>query len=271
MSSSPLQVYILEQPGYGAVGKVYKTPIDDFRSRTETKITKTELSKHIHAIRKQACQDNVSEYYVQDAISLNNVIVVMFQTTTEMVETYDLRSKPSVFVSKEVVNPIGFILASTDENGFFIDVICSIRNTGELLKYFIQYCEDQPITLHALANVLSYYPKYGFEFRQSCKGPVLVRLPESIQKRNPREQPFPKKESNAYNDDDFSNLMIELVENGFAVKEGCTGKLTRESLKSESCGDEGFTMIRCPKVGGTRRQRRRERRRRTRKNLRKDE
>ena len=248
----------MEQPGYGTVGKVYQTPIHDFQSRKETNITKTQLSKYILEVRKQACQDNVSDYYVKDAISLNNVIVVMFQTGKEMFETYDLRSKPSTLVAKDVVIPIGFILASTDENGFYIDVICSIRNTGELLKYFIQYCEHTPITLHALANVLSYYPKFGFEFRTSCNEPVLVKLPESIQTRNPREKPFPKKESDAYNDDDFSNLMLELVEKGLAVKEGCATIMTKNALKKESCGDEGFTMMRCPIVGGTRRQRNRQ-------------
>jgi hypothetical protein len=268
MNASPLQVYILEQPGPGTIGKVYQTPIHDCRTRTETKITKTELSKHIQTIRKQACQDNVSDDYVKDAISYNNVIVVMFQTVTEMVNTYDLRSKPTKRVPKEVVIPIGFLLANPDEHGFFIDVICSLRNTGELLKYFIQYCEDQPISLHALANVLSYYPKFGFEFRKSCDDPVLVRLPESIQTRNIRAKPFPKKESEAYNDDDFGDLMLTLVENGFAVKEGCVGKMTRNVLKEGACGDEGFTMMRCPPtVGGT--TRRRQRRRRTGKTMRK--
>ena len=258
MDTKPLQIYILEQPGYGTVGKVYQTPIHDFQTRKETNITKTQLSKYILEIRKQACQDNVSDDYVKDAISLNNVVLVMFQTGTEMFETYDLRSKPSTLVAKEVVLPIGFMLASQDENGFYIDVLCSIRNTGELLKYFIQYCEHTPITLHALANVLSYYPKFGFEFRRSCNEPVLVKLPESIQTRNPRETPFPKKESDAYNDDDFSNLMLELVEKGLAVKEGCAKIMTKNALKAESCGDEGFTMMRCPTVGGTRRGRNRQ-------------
>jgi len=246
-----LKIYISEQMISGERAAVWETPIDDFRNRTLTNLTKTHLRSHIHKIIRKSCQGNVSEVYAEHAFGDNTLVLLMFQGRTRMTETRSMRSKPSTLVPTEDVIPIGFILARQDDDGsgWYIDVICSMRNTADLLKYFIQYCEGTPVSLSAIPSVLAYYPKYNFKFRTSCDEPELVKLSESLQTRNPRERPFPKRTEDAYNDEEFSDLMIQLVEHGLAVKKdgNCDKKkLTKDELKSGDCGDQGFTMMYCP-------------------------
>lgn len=279
MNAGPLKVYISEQMFSGERAVVWETPIDDFRNRTQTNLTKTILRSYIRKIIRKSCQGNVSEVYAEQAFGDNTIVILMFQGSERMTNTRSMRSKPSTQVPTEDVNPIGFILArqEDDGNGWYIDVICSIRNTAELLKYFIQYCEGEPISLSAIPSVLAYYPKFNFKFRTSCDEPELVKLPESLQKRNPRERPFPKRTEDAYNDDEFSDLMLKLVEHGLAVKKdnNCDkGKLTKDELKSGDCGEQGFTMIRCGEntQGGSKNRQNRQRRqtRKTRQAMRKN-
>jgi hypothetical protein len=209
--------------------------------------------------------------YAEHAVGDNTLVLVMFQGKPTMKNTRSMRSKPSVQVPTEDVTPLGFILARQDEGrGWYIDVICSTRNTADLLKYFVQYCEGMPISLSAIPTVLAYYPKYDFKFRTSCDEPELVKLPESLKKRT---KPFPKRTEDAYNDEDFVNLMLQLVEHGLAVKKDSNcdkRKLTVEELKAGGCGEEGFTMMLCPNnmEGGkarTRQTRKKNQRRRSRK------
>lgn len=265
---SPYYIYISEQPGIGARAKVYKTPIENYQDRTETTLSKGDVGKWIMSIRSKSCQEAVSEVYIQEAITVNTILLLMFQTKIEMVQTRSTRHKQGDFYQTEVILPVGFILAQPDENGYYIDVICSIRNTSSLLHYFIDYCGGKTITLRSLPNVLAYYPKFQFEFRESCDKPIVLDLPDSIKTRNTKVRPFPKTAMNAYDDDEFSEFMLQLIEKGLAVKkDGDCGKpkVSKAELKSSQCGDEGFTMMRCANRVSTKRIRRRSNRSRKRK------
>ena len=251
----PLRIYISEQMLPRERAQVWETPIDNIHDRTLTNLTKTDIRSFVRRIIRQSCQGTVSEVYAEHAVGDNTVVLVMFQGKPRMTNTRSMRSKPSVQVPTEDVIPLGFILARPDYEGegWYIDVICSIRNTAELLKYFVAYCEGEPVSLSAIPTVLAYYPKYNFKFRTSCDGPELVKLPESLQKRT---KPFPKRTDDVYNDEDYVNLMLQLVENGLSVRKdnNCDKrKLTKEELISSDCGDQGFTMMLCPNKmeGGT--------------------
>ena len=243
-----LEVFLLEQPEPGAKGIVYRSPLDDSSNRVPTPLTKGDLRGYIQLVRSAACQDNVSDRYVLESVQRNTIILVMFEARNEVVETRTTRRGPTVEESVEVIVPIGFIIARNDANGVYLDVICAIHNTSKLLNYFIEYCDGKTITLSSLPSVLAYYPKFKFAFRQSCREPPLAELPESIRTRNASKKPFPKHSENAYDDDDFSDFMVDLVEKGLAVKkDGDCGKkkLSKQDLKTGDCGSDGFTMMRC--------------------------
>ena len=249
-----LEVFLLQQPEQGARGIVYRTPIDDSTNRSPTELTKGDLRAYIQSVRREACQDNVSDQYVMEAVNRNTIILVMFETKTEVVESRATRRGPVMEESVESIVPIGFLIANPDKNGLYLDVICAIRNTTSLLNYFIEYCDGKTITLSSLPSVLSYYPKFQFKFRQSCYEPPVAELPESIRTRNASKKPFPKRSENAYDDEDFSDFMVDLVEKGLAVKKdgdcGKKTKVSKQDLKTGDCGSDGFTMMRCAKYLG---------------------
>lgn len=259
----------MEQPTYGSRTDVYETPISDSNERKRTRLTKADMARYIFSILKESCQSNVSEQYVKDSIADNTIIIIMFQTIRERVNVRWVRTTTHATEVIEKVVPLGFILANPDEEGYYIDVICSIRNTKDLLTYFINYCEGSNITLHALPSVLSFYPKFNFKFRESCDKPIVAQLPEKLAKRNTRINPFPKKSVNAYDDEDFSEFMVDLVEKGLAVKkDGDCSKnpITKDEVKRSDCGEDGFIMTRCANnlAGGKRKTRRMKRTRKNR-------
>jgi hypothetical protein len=163
-----------------------------------------------------------------------------------------LRSQSVTIITHQVRVPVGFILARPDDEGIYLDVICAAANGSELLKYFIQYASlmgFSAITLTSLPNVLAFYPKYGFEFRTSCKTPPLLTLPDEIKGRDKKVKPFPKTWEEAVDDEDYANFMVRLQRRGLASNqaEHKETEVNIGDLIDKEIGFQGFKMKLCGK------------------------
>lgn len=258
--------------------KVYTTPINDISNITDNPISKDDVKKLIKSINVGACQDNVSEDYIEKN-AVNNPILMIMHTIT--IETVVFRGRSARTEERRKINPIGFICARPDadkeRSGFYIDVICSKSNGGQLLDYFIQFAKSKGavfVGLSSLPSVLSYYPRVGFEFRTTCDGEPLAKLPKEITDyiklmKNTKGS-LPKTSTNAYAIDPYANFMIELHEKGLSAKKKdvcASATITKDQLISGHCGEDGYSMKRCV-LGGARKrtQRRRKSHRKTRRN-----
>lgn len=245
-------ILISEQGLPGARAQVSQTPIHNPAERTSTTFTKSTLAADINTtLRYTACQEIVSPQFVTQAITNNTIVLVMYATESKEVETLGrLRSQPSTMNIQPTYIPVGFILARPDEEGIYLDVICAVANGTELLKYFIRYArlaQFPAITLTSLPNVLAYYPKFGFEFRSSCKGPPSINLPEEIKTRDKHVKPFPKTWGEAVDDEDYADFMVRLQRRGLASKEADhkeTNVAIGDLLEKE-IGFHGFIMKLC--------------------------
>lgn len=245
-----IRVLRLHQPEPGKQDVVYDTPITNPTIGMATILKKNALETMIYGLRSTACADNVSPKYVTDSISQNTITMVMymlkkkvaFSRPTQRSTRADERLEPT---------PIGFILARPDPEGVYIDIVCATSNGRDLLDYFFNYVKlvgYENITLSSLPNVLSYYPKLGFKFRASCRGPVLAELPDTIKYRDKKVKPFPKDWREAILDRDYSDFMLYLHSKGLSVnKSGECAKtdLPKSEFEEKECGADGFTMKRC--------------------------
>ena len=236
-----LHVFVCVQQTSDRRAAVYTTPITDLKAKVKTEKTKQDLAFMINGMRQTACHGNVSETYVTESISLNTIVMVLYEQKI----TVSGRGSPLI-----VEEPLGFILARPEDEGFYIDIICSKRNGGELLNYFIRFADGfgENVVLSSLPSVLSYYPKFKFKFRQSCKNPVLNTLPNSIAKRDKLVKPFPTTTEEAYEDKDYSDFMIRLHQRGLsqATEPPCNKKIiSKGQMIAGDCGGDGYRMIRC--------------------------
>jgi hypothetical protein len=264
---SEIRMWVYTQPGAGRTGKSYTTPIADIASEIKESSTKADLQRMILQINDKACQGNVSEEYIKNYAVKNTILMVMYAEKEVEEATRASRSAASATVKRKSKEPLGFISAKVDDDGprqgLYIDVICAVSNGTNLLHYFIAYAKAQGkafVGLSSLPSVLSYYPKYGFEFRKTCTGGPLARLPDTIPallaelKRSGR--PFPKTSINTYAHDPYTDFMIELHDKDLSVKKSgkcAKAKITKDELKEDDCGEDGFSMKRCALGGGGRR------------------
>ena len=250
-------ICFMKQPALGRQAKVYQTSMEDPSLVEVMPLNKTHLNDHINTIRVTACFGRLSPKYISDSIGRNTITIVQYLKVNKEVNVRGSRHAPASKRIEPTLEPHGFVLArpdNTDPSGHtvYLDIICSMGPMAKLLKYFFDWAltNDYPnIRLSSLPNVLSYYPKFGFKFRESCSTPVVKELPESIQHRNPREKPFPQDHFEAADDDDYADFMTDLHALGLSAKKtgvcAATRKLSKAELKSGNCGEDGYTMVRC--------------------------
>jgi len=247
-------ILVSEQIYPGARGYVSETPSNNPSLRTPTNYNKSTLATDIlTTLRYTACGDTVSSQYVSQALTSNTIVMVMYGMESKDVNVLGyLRSTPSTTMTQQVRVPVGFILARPNEDGVYLDVICAAANGSELLKYFIQYSSlmrFSAITLTSLANVLAFYPKYGFEFRTTCHGPPLATLPDEIKYRDKHIKPFPKTWDEAVDDEDYATFMVRLQRRGLASNEADhkDTDVNLGDLIDKEIGYHGFKMKLCGK------------------------
>jgi len=203
-----------------------------------------------------ACQNNLREGYVRDAIKSNTHIFVMYTERTEQVT--GRRTKPTRAVVTP--QPTGFILArkEADEQGpyYYIDVICAHKYGRELLNHFLTFAGNTSVALSSLPSVLSYYPKFDFEFRKSCaKDADVVAFPASLTRLIEGLKTaggLPKTTEEVYHHDEYLDFMVELHNHDLNKRTDGDCRLkaknfTKKKLMESDCGDEGYTMFRCRK------------------------
>jgi len=155
-------------------------------------------------------------------------------------------------------------MARIENKEFYIDVICAgprsdyyNSHNGSMLidmaKKFAEQRKLHQVTLSALPQVLTYYPRFAFAHRTSCSQPPDIELPEKLKKRI-KEGTIPKKLDDAYNDDDMLDYMAELQVRNYSNRNkykcstaGKTKERIKQSIKNARCGDDGFKMRYCLK------------------------
>jgi hypothetical protein len=247
-------ILVSEQVTPGGRGYVSETPISNPSLRTSTPYTKSTLATDItNTLRYTACGATVAPIFVSQALTYNTIVLVMYGMESKDVDVLGkLRSQSVTTITHQVRVPVGFILARPDDEGIYLDVICAAANGSELLKYFIQYASlmgFSAITLTSLPNVLAFYPKYGFEFRTSCKTPPLLTLPDEIKGRDKKVKPFPKTWEEAVDDEDYANFMVRLQRRGLASNqaEHKETEVNIGDLIDKEIGFHGFKMKLCGK------------------------
>lgn len=69
---------------------------------------------------------------------------------------------------------VAFILGMHKKGDVFIDVLCAHQTSGKiLLKEFVDKLDEPSVRVDAVTTVLTYYPKFGFKFRNSCEDPAV--------------------------------------------------------------------------------------------------
>jgi hypothetical protein len=121
------------------------------------------------------------------------------------------------------------------------------------------------VKLSSLANVLTYYPTMGYQFKKTCAGAPLATLPATLAGRNFKARPAPVDTPAAYEDKDYMDFMYDtlykVADLGVRDATHCKDRpptLTRAQFGDEThdCAQDGFTMIKCSRGGGARRTRR---------------
>ncbi len=141
----------------------------------------------------------------------------------------------------------GFITASfVEDGGVYLDVICSSKEGGKLLKLFMNYCQHELgvsyISLNSLTPVLTFYPAFGFTHRKSCEiPPDAVASPEFVRYMRGLDIAPAKYYDNSY----IAHFLMELGKRGYAVNEHCDGELSRRSFRERECASSGFRMRAC--------------------------
>lgn len=191
----------------------------------------------------KTCKNAVRSGYVTDRTRPAPTVVVV----------YSVKESTRRGRTIEDLTPHGFLLAFDDEEGQYIDIICADHGLGRtLLLSFIQYVQDKDlgsVTLSSLPTVLTYYPKFGFEFRKSCRDPA-IKVPERLQQdinELVAAKALPRTRDEAYDNPVYAKLLQFLQTRDLNVKkEGCT-KYNARSFKSNDCGLDGYTMKKCMK------------------------
>jgi hypothetical protein len=220
-------------------------------------ITKAELQNVIKEIYLSTCGGIIDEGYITKQMVHNKIIMILFDTSDRTAEDV-LPPSCKRFVSA-LGKPVSFILGHINNKDYdgvlklesYIDIICACPGSGRyLLNYFIAYSESNnytAVSLSALPGVLTYYPKFGFSHRHSCK-PHNTEVSAIKEKRTKiiNENKVHINDDNIYDDDDYFEFFKELRAAEFGkTKEDCDGTLTKEKLKKGKCDNDGYMMRRC--------------------------
>jgi hypothetical protein len=144
----------------------------DTQEREAIRLTKETIFQRIHRAEIQTlCHGDLNPTYVQTTIRESTLILLIYKGSTGN--------------TNKVLQ--GFLLShKTTDGGYFLDVICAAPGFGSpLLSTFLMLVERGGatyVTLNALSTVLSYYPRFGFEFRKSCDldKPANTTMPAEV-------------------------------------------------------------------------------------------
>ncbi len=154
--------------------------------------------------------------------------------------------------------PQGVLQANISSVSGYIDVICAFTGFGpslisEFLRYFDHFFPMNPVSLSAMPNVLAFYQRFCFSFRHSCEQyivkPFFDEYIKQIKLGNIMD------EDAAYNNTEALKILTYLQKYELNVtsqkdknKVGCKSE-NRKNLNllvNERCGNDGYTMYRCP-------------------------
>jgi hypothetical protein len=271
-AAAPLYIYWTSLAGSARIPKIFISPLlAGWESSEETDLARSDLETSI-ASGADLCGTNVAREYLmgRTAHHKNKILLVLSEDNI----TVRGRGDDRIPTAK------GFILANPTAidgvSGYYIDIICAARGFGgKLMNFFHTFAFDNGarfVKLSSLANVLTYYPTLGYEFRKTCAGPRLATLPATLTGRNFKARPAPKDTPAAYLDKDYMDFMYDKLykEANLGVRDAAHCKdtppaLTRAQYGDEThdCAQDGFTMIKCSRGGGARRTRRNSRGRRS--------
>ena len=143
---------------------------------------------------------------------------------------------------------VAYILANDTsvDGSAFIDVICAAQGFGKpILQMFLDYCRNINVTLHSLSNVLSFYPKFGFEFGNTCAeaelnkesiGALLQAYTQSGASRTINRDSLQHVYTTV---PEVTALLDELKQRGFHHNDD-------DPVQTSAFAAEGFSMIKCP-------------------------
>ncbi len=188
---------------------------------------------------EEVCRYEVSKSYVSEQITPATILLVMFESRPE----YSLAE-----------NTRGFILGQfTEDNGMYLDVVCSTKYGLSLIDYFVILARQSSmsyIKLNSLPKVLSLYPRYGFQHRQSCAVPADVEMSASMTNTWKQFHAFSPDEF--YTHPDALNYMYLLHTFGYTAdqREECQNpSASVESFIVNRCAADGFKMRLCLEPG----------------------
>jgi len=147
----------------------------------------------------------------------------------------------------DLIEARGFIIATVDFNlkKAYLAYICADRGQGygtKLIDRFHSFLPGFTFSLHALIQVVNYYPKFGYNLRKDCNHEV-VSSEEIVGLKFPGYKKLKLKSSKPYRD-----LIEKLQEHGLnSRKEGNCKNMNlkaNEIIKGE-CFIDGYTMFKC--------------------------
>ncbi len=236
-----LYIWMYNQEDFGIRGEISITSINDLSDIIYTQGTKEIFKQAVDTLsRAGVCKGSVNQRYIHDfSLQVNNILIILYEIKED-----------------KTTIPHGFVVArdeedeTTSNHGIYIDVICSYPGYGgKLLQYVIDYADINNyyyVGLSSLPTVLTFYPKYGFEFRKTCTGPANTTLPESI--TTMKKEYYPKSVPKAYKNKAFMDFMLELHDKDLTVynAEPCNKKpLSASKFKKHRCASDGFSMKKC--------------------------
>jgi len=187
------------------------------------------------------CKNEINQSYIESQLKHNDIFFLLFDLSKfkmeKMIDVLKTKDSRSFILGKY----LGL-------NEYFIDILCSRPGYGKIiLTNFISFCETlgaKSIILNSLPLVMTFYPKFGFEFRKNCRSLTnIISLPKNIKNR----KIFPKTIQELYDDDDYEEFINLLIKNEFSLD--CnrkTNKYTKNELKEHECGQiKGFRMVKC--------------------------
>lgn len=208
---------------------------------TDMKIVSVSVSRHAmgNMLRRGVCRGMIENNYINKTLDIaDHIFLFMHEKRDEVLSMGLLRE------------------ASRDEMTLpeaVLDLLCSLptgrtrayshHGGARLLEIIIRWCRAQnmaAITLTSLADRITFYAKFGFEFRKNCvqrAGVVVVERPQKDWDKD-------------VSDTRFLEMIRELVQKGYGeTTENCPVDFASlsESLRSGKCGSDGFKMRLCLK------------------------
>lgn len=236
-----LYIWMYNQEDIGIRGTASITPLDDPSNIIYVRGTKEIFKQAVDSLSKTGvCKGSVNPDYIHHfSLQANNILIILYEIHKDKKTT-----------------PHGFVVARDEEDettvnhGIYIDVICSNPGYGgKLLKYINDYADSHKyyyVGLSSLPTVLTFYPKYGFEFRKTCTGPANSELPEAI--TTMKKENYPKNVESTYDNKAFMDFMLDLHDKDLTVYRDppCDNKsLSAENFKEHGCASDGFSMKKC--------------------------